>query len=128
MIPLFLSQKIAAKDPEKNIPSTAANATTLYPYADSSSLIHRIAQSAFFLTHGMVSMALKRYSLRKEHNYHIYSYTNYSCMKVKISFSVKSLYKYFPAVLAKTRNVCHNAGKITRGRKKKFNLQPSTEY
>jgi len=28
---LFFSQKIAAKEPEKKIPSTAANATTLSP-------------------------------------------------------------------------------------------------
>ncbi len=29
--PLFFSQKIEAKDPEKKIPSTAAKATTLSP-------------------------------------------------------------------------------------------------
>lgn len=29
--PLFFSQNIAAKDPEKKIPSTAAKATTLSP-------------------------------------------------------------------------------------------------
>lgn len=28
---LFFSQKMAAKEPEKKIPSTAANATTLSP-------------------------------------------------------------------------------------------------
>lgn len=31
MSPLFFSQKIEAKDPEKKIPSTAAKATTLSP-------------------------------------------------------------------------------------------------
>lgn len=63
--PLFFNQKIEAKDPEKKIPSTAAKATTLSPYVDSSSLIHLIAQSAFFFTHGIVSMALNRNSLEK---------------------------------------------------------------
>jgi len=31
MSPLFFSQKMAAKDPEKKMPSTAANATTRSP-------------------------------------------------------------------------------------------------
>ena len=32
IFPLFFIQKMEAKDPEKKIPSTAANATTLSPY------------------------------------------------------------------------------------------------
>ena len=55
--PLFLSQKIEQKDPEKKIPSTAANAITLVPKEEDSSLIHLMAQSAFFLTEGIVSIA-----------------------------------------------------------------------
>ena len=56
--PLFLSQKIAQKFPEKKIPSTQANATIL-PAKESEELIHRRAQSAFCITQGIVSMARK---------------------------------------------------------------------
>ena len=45
--PRFFNQKIAANEPLKNIPSTAANATNLSAYKASSLWIHLIAQSAF---------------------------------------------------------------------------------
>lgn len=61
--PLFFNQNNAAKLPEKNIPSTAANATNLSPKVALLSLIHLRAQSAFFFTHGMVSIALNKKSL-----------------------------------------------------------------
>jgi hypothetical protein len=61
--PLFLSQKMAANEPEKKIPSTAANAMMRSPKLAVFESIHFSAQSAFLLTHGIVSMALKRYSL-----------------------------------------------------------------
>lgn len=60
IIPLFFNQNIAAKLPEKNIPSTAAKATTLSAYDAFVSFIHLRAQSAFFFTHGKVSIALNR--------------------------------------------------------------------
>ena len=60
MIPRFFSQKIAAKDPEKKMPSTAAKAMILSPKVAFSSPIHLRAQSAFFFTHGRVSTALNR--------------------------------------------------------------------
>lgn len=50
----FLNQKTAAKDPEKKIPSTAANATNLSAKVLSSDAIHFRAQSAFFFTNGTV--------------------------------------------------------------------------
>ena len=56
--PLFLSQKIAQKLPEKKIPSTQANATILSA-KESEELIHRRAQSAYCITQGIVSMARK---------------------------------------------------------------------
>ena len=62
-MPRFFNQKIAANEPEKNIPSTAAKATTRSAYVAFLSAIHLRAQSAFFLTHGIVSIALNRYSL-----------------------------------------------------------------
>ncbi len=58
--PLFLSQKMEQKEPEKKIPSTAAKAikfSTKDPFS-----IHLIAQSAFLLTAGTVSMALNNLS------------------------------------------------------------------
>lgn len=70
---------MAANEPEKNIPSTAAKATTRSPNPACngiiliynleklkqtlSELIHCNAQSAFFFTHGNVSMALNRVAL-----------------------------------------------------------------
>ena len=45
--PLFLSQKMAAKLPEKKMPSTQANATSL-TRKGSSSVMYFNAQSAFF--------------------------------------------------------------------------------
>lgn len=62
--PRFLSQNMAANDPEKKIPSTAAKAITRSPNEALGSLIHLRAQSAFFLTAGIVSMALNRQSLQ----------------------------------------------------------------
>jgi hypothetical protein len=50
MSPLFLSQKMAAKEPEKKIPSTAAKAMTRSAKVAFSALIQDNAQSAFFLT------------------------------------------------------------------------------
>ena len=61
--PLFLSQKMAAKDPEKKMPSTAANATTLVPKSAVSLAIQLSAHWAFCVTQGIVSTALKRKSL-----------------------------------------------------------------
>jgi hypothetical protein len=58
MSPRFLSQKMEQKDPEKKIPSTAANATKRS--ANEPLSIHRSAQSAFLRTQSKVSMALKR--------------------------------------------------------------------
>ena len=49
---------------EKKIPSTAAKATSLSPNVAVAELIQRNAQSAFFLTHGRVSIALKKKFLR----------------------------------------------------------------
>jgi len=51
MRPRFFNQKIAQNEPEKKIPSTAANATNLSAN-DASLPIHLIAQSAFFLMQG----------------------------------------------------------------------------
>lgn len=42
------------KDPEKKIPSTAANAINLSPNVDLLSEIHLSAQLAFFAMHGTV--------------------------------------------------------------------------
>jgi hypothetical protein len=58
--PLFFSQKMDAKLPEKKIPSTAAKATTLSPKVAESWQIQFKAQSAFLFTQGMVSIALNR--------------------------------------------------------------------
>lgn len=58
--PLFFSQKMLAKLPEKKIPSTAANATRRSAKTASGSLIHLSAQSALRLIAGIVSIALKR--------------------------------------------------------------------
>lgn len=58
--PRFFSQNIAAKQPEKNMPSTAAKATKRSAKVERMSEIHRRAHSALCLTHGMLSMALKR--------------------------------------------------------------------
>ena len=52
MSPRFLSQKMEANDPEKKIPSTAANAISRSPNTAFGSEIHRKAQSAFFLMQG----------------------------------------------------------------------------
>src|ERR1700746_1818057 len=53
--PRFFNQKIEQKEPEKKMPSTAANA--IRRSAKEPLLIQRKAHSAFFLTHGTVSMA-----------------------------------------------------------------------
>lgn len=66
--PRFLSQKIAANDPEKNMPSTAANAITRSAKLASSSAIHRRAQSAFFLIQGNSKIAFKRRFLKTNFN------------------------------------------------------------
>jgi len=59
MRPLFFIQKIAQKLPEKKIPSTAAKATNLSANGLSDP-IHLRAHSAFFVTTGMLVIALKR--------------------------------------------------------------------
>ena len=59
--PRFLSQKIEQNDPEKKMPSTTAKATQRSAKHESEP-IHRSAQSAFFLTHGIVSIALKSFA------------------------------------------------------------------
>ena len=56
----FLSQKIAANDPEKKMPSTEANAIILSAY--DALLIQFNAQLAFFITAGTVSIALNNFS------------------------------------------------------------------
>ncbi|KAL7358325.1 hypothetical protein ACKS0A_02304 [Histoplasma ohiense] len=61
MRPRFFSQKIEAKDPLKNMPSTAAKATRRCAKVESLSSIHRMAQSAFLRMQGMVSMASNKY-------------------------------------------------------------------
>jgi hypothetical protein len=58
--PRFLSQKMDANEPEKKIPSTAANAIKRSAKVERSSEIHLSAQSAFFLMQGMVSIASNR--------------------------------------------------------------------
>lgn len=67
MRPLFLSQNMEAKLPEKKIPSTAAKATMRSPKVAVRLPIHCSAQSAFFFTHGRVSIALNKKSLER-HN------------------------------------------------------------
>lgn len=62
--PLFLSQKIAANDPEKKMPSTEANAIILSAY--DALLIQFNAQLAFFITAGTVSIALNNLSFSAE--------------------------------------------------------------
>jgi len=63
--PRFFIQKIAANEPEKKIPSTAAKATILSAYG-APLPIHFIAHSAFLPTQGRVSIALKRWDLWAE--------------------------------------------------------------
>ena len=58
--PRFFNQYIEQKAPEKNTPSTHANATNLVAKLDRLSLIHLIAQSAFFLIHGNSFRELNR--------------------------------------------------------------------
>lgn len=64
MRPLFFSQKIEAKLPEKKMPSTAAKATMRSPKDALWLAIHCSAQSALRFTHGSVSIALNRKSLK----------------------------------------------------------------
>lgn len=60
--PRFFSQNIAAKLPEKKMPSTAAKATSRSPKVEFLSDIHRNAHAAFFAMQGTDSMALKSLS------------------------------------------------------------------
>jgi hypothetical protein len=53
--PRFLSQKIEAKEPEKKMPSTAANATSRSAKTARGSEIHRSAHSAFLVMQGTVA-------------------------------------------------------------------------
>lgn len=53
--PLFLSQKIEAKDPEKKMPSTQAKATNLSANVVRLSSIHRRAHNAFFWMQGTIN-------------------------------------------------------------------------
>lgn len=54
MRPRFLSQKIEAKEPEKKIPSTAANATNRSPNTAVGEEIHLSAQFALRVIQGTV--------------------------------------------------------------------------
>jgi hypothetical protein len=56
---LFFSQKIAQNEPEKNIPYTAAKATSL-SWKLRSPLIHFMAHCALSLITGTLAIALKR--------------------------------------------------------------------
>src|SRR5690606_17393531 len=60
--PRFFNQNIAANDPEKKIPSTAANATSLSAKLSLLS-IHFNAHSAFFFTHSTLLIALNNVCL-----------------------------------------------------------------
>jgi hypothetical protein len=62
--PRFLSQNMEAKDPLKNIPSTAANAIKRSAKVADSLEVQAIAHLAFFLTQGKFSIALNRKSLK----------------------------------------------------------------
>lgn len=62
--PRFLSQNIAAKLPEKNIPSIAANAIKRSPKIASLFNIHRSAQLAFFLINSNSNIALNSLLLK----------------------------------------------------------------
>ena len=53
--PRFFNQKIEAKEPEKKIPSTAANATNLSPNTARGSDIHFNAHSALRVIHGTMA-------------------------------------------------------------------------
>ena len=59
MRPRFLSQKIEQNAPEKKMPSTTANAMRRSAKRVDS-VIHLSAHAAFFCTHGISSIALKR--------------------------------------------------------------------
>jgi hypothetical protein len=61
--PRFFIQKMEANDPEK-MPSTAVKATRRSAKVDFWSEIHRMAESALRLIHGIVSTVSKRYSRR----------------------------------------------------------------
>jgi len=60
IMPFCFTQKIAAKEVEKNIPSTAAKAIILEENGSSLLSIHFKHHSAFALTDGIVIAALKR--------------------------------------------------------------------
>ena len=64
--PRFLSQKMAQKDPLKNRPSTATNATTRVPNELRLSLHHLSAQSALRLIAGKCSIARRHLSRSSE--------------------------------------------------------------
>jgi hypothetical protein len=63
--PRFLTQKIAQKDPEKKIPSIAANAIRRSA-KHSDELIHLKAQLAFSATLGIFEIALNKKSFSSE--------------------------------------------------------------
>jgi len=60
--PRFFSQKIAQKEPEKKMPSTAANAIMRSAKLADVASHHLRAHCAFRLTHGTVSIARRRWS------------------------------------------------------------------
>jgi hypothetical protein len=62
MIPRFFIQKMKVNEPEKKVPSTAANAIRRSPKVDCSSEIHWRAHSALGLIQGMIPIASKRKS------------------------------------------------------------------
>lgn len=61
MRPRFLSQKMAAKEPLKNMPSTAAKATRRWAKEEFWSAIQRSAQSAFLRMQGTVIKRVLEY-------------------------------------------------------------------
>lgn len=61
MIPLFFNQNIAANEPEKNIPSTAANAIRRCLKLAVLLSIQVKAHFAFFSIHEMVEIAWSRW-------------------------------------------------------------------
>uniref|UniRef100_K3W711 Uncharacterized protein n=1 Tax=Globisporangium ultimum (strain ATCC 200006 / CBS 805.95 / DAOM BR144) TaxID=431595 RepID=K3W711_GLOUD len=75
--PRFLSQKIEQNEPEKKMPSTAANAKMRSAYAAERLSHHFNAQCAFLVTHGIVSIARNKWF--------------FSCVSL-ISVSIKSEY------------------------------------
>lgn len=69
MRPLFFSQNIAAKDPEKKIPSTAAKATTLSPGRRKIILFPEISHPVDICKHSSIKYTYFYIYLCQYHNY-----------------------------------------------------------